>query len=88
MKAGDRDMTDLRREILYKGKQKVSGNWIEGVPIRHSDGEWQIHGGYSNAGWLVTVIPETICQYSSHRSGTDDPQCGSSRDRDSGKIYG
>lgn len=63
MKARDRDMSALKREILYRGKQKGSGEWVEGVPVQHSDGDWQIQGGYSDAGWQVTVIPETICEY-------------------------
>lgn len=56
-------MSALKREILYRGKQKGSGDWVEGVPVQHSDGDWQIQGGYSDAGWRVTVIPETVCQY-------------------------
>lgn len=51
------------RKILFRGKKKSSGDWVEGIPIQHSDGDWQIHGGYSNAGYLSTVATGTICQY-------------------------
>lgn len=53
----------MSRIFLFRGKPKNSGDWVEGVPIQHSDGDWQIQGGYSNAGYLVTVASETICQY-------------------------
>lgn len=51
------------REIIFRGKRKSDGEWVEGVPIQYSNGGWQIHGGYSNAGYRVTVAPETVCQY-------------------------
>lgn len=69
-------MSALKREILYRGKQKGSGDWVEGVPVQHSDGDWQIQGGYSDAGWRVTVIPETICE------------CTGLTDKNGRKIFG
>jgi len=51
------------REVLFRGKQIASGEWITGVPVQHSDGDWQIQGGHSNARYLVTIDPETVCQY-------------------------
>ena len=55
----DREM----KQILFRAKQRGTGDWVEGVPIQHSDGDWQIHGGFSNAGFLAVIHPETVCQY-------------------------
>lgn len=51
------------KEILFRAKRVNGREWVEGVPIQHSDGDWQIHGGFSNAGFLATVDPSTVCQY-------------------------
>lgn len=59
IKRKDRDM----REITFRGKQVETGDWIKGVPIQHSDGDWQIKGGYSNACYMSTVAFKTIGQY-------------------------
>lgn len=57
-------LPEMTREILFKVKAKRldNGEWVEGIPIQHSDGDWQIHSGYSNAGYALTVDPETICR--------------------------
>lgn len=54
------------REILFRGKCSYNGEWVEGIPVLHSDGDWQIQGGYSGARYLVTVNPETVCQYTGY----------------------
>ncbi len=51
------------REILFRGKGKYNGEWVYGVPVQYSDGDWQIQVGHSNARCCVTVVPETIGQY-------------------------
>lgn len=51
------------REILCRGKCKyIEDEWVYGVPIEHSDGDWQIISGLSNACVKTTVLPQTIGQ--------------------------
>lgn len=51
------------REILFRGKRVDNGEWVYGVPVQHTDGDWQIFWGKSNCGGRSTVIPETVGQF-------------------------
>lgn len=57
------------RKILFKAKridyEKLPKKywWEYGVPIKHSDGSYQMLSGYSDARCLITIIPETICEF-------------------------
>ena len=50
------------REILFRGKRKDYGAWVEGYYVHNfwNDGEDTIH---LVDGGCCTVMPETVCQY-------------------------
>lgn len=50
------------REILFRGKRKDYGTWVEGYYVHNfwNDGEDTIH---LVDGGCCTVMPETVCQY-------------------------
>ena len=50
-------------DILFRGKRFANGEWIYGVPVQHSSGDYQIFSGYSNANSILVVDSKTICQY-------------------------
>lgn len=54
------------REILYRGKRKDNGEWMEGFPIRLYDyggDSWEMVPFNTNLDINHFVIPETIGQY-------------------------
>lgn len=50
------------REILFRGKRKDYGTWVEGYYVHNfwNNGEDTIH---LVDGGCCTVMPETVCQY-------------------------
>ena len=58
------------REILFRGKRKDNGEWVEGDLLKYETGETAILSRFSRYGFEATeiylrnkVIPETVCQY-------------------------
>ena len=60
------------REILFKGKRKESGEWVEGDLRQDEDLEtayisrWDYYtddGGWQREPYEYQIIPETLCQY-------------------------
>lgn len=58
------------REILFRGKRKDNGEWVEGDLLKYETGETAILSGFSRYGFEATeiylrnkVIPETVCQF-------------------------
>jgi uncharacterized phage protein (TIGR01671 family) len=51
------------REILFRGKCVHDVEWVYGVPVQWSDGDYQIKSGYANACVSSTINSETIGQY-------------------------
>ena len=60
------------REILFKGKRKESGEWVEGELRQDEDLEtayisrWDYYtddGGWRRDPYEYQIIPETLCQY-------------------------
>ena len=56
----------MMREILYRGKRRDNGEWMEGFPIRLYDyggDSWEMVPFNTNLDTNHFVIPETIGQY-------------------------
>ena len=66
----------MEREILFRGKRKSDGKWIEGFFVRKKEkcyictNPYQLMDGYSSEvgqhygfGDFCEVDPETVCQY-------------------------
>lgn len=51
----------MNREILFKGKTKDNGKWVEGLPIRVW-GELHIQN-LEDENEAYTITPDTLCQY-------------------------
>ena len=49
------------REILFRGKRKDNGEWVEGLPFYN--GEEIIDGIESKDGKLYYVIPESVSEF-------------------------
>lgn len=55
----------MRREILFRGKRKDYGTWVEGYYVHNfwNDGKDTIH---LPDGGSCVVNPETVCQYTGY----------------------
>lgn len=51
------------RDILFRGKRKDNGEWVEGFLTQWSDGDFQIKMGFENCSVTKTVLNETVGQY-------------------------
>lgn len=59
----------MSREILFRGKRKDNGEWVEGYYIHNFWGneEDTIH---LKSGTCYMVNPETVCQYTGYKDDT------------------
>ena len=52
------------REILFRGKQKIYGRWVEGALIQYGEGAaiFDVRGSHDKTR-VATVYPETVGQF-------------------------
>ena len=52
------------REILFRGKQKIYGRWVEGALIQYEEGDaiFDVRGSHYKTR-VATVYPETVGQF-------------------------